>query len=313
MSKRIPELDVGTVGIGSLFETAQVDGTSSTGYNSTKVSASDVGNFIANVLKYSDLDNKTIIQAILDAGGGGTANMTELTQAEYDALEQAGLLVEDMMYFITDGKSSSDPTDFIDDTTIAADKVWSSQKTDSEISAVASVVATKQDDLSCGQLSNVDLDDYKTNGFYWVSQTNVSNKPATNFGYLIVAHPSTVVQIFIAFANDSTISRGDMYVRFYANNQWYGWNKIASSRPEPVKATRTGLTIAASTTSYFTFSGIPVKTGYTRMVTCANPSEGGLYYLRTVENGNDLRIYVNNSTSASVTFDLTIMVEYIAT
>lgn len=305
MSKRIPELDVGTMGIGSLFETAEVDGTSSTGYNSTKVSASDIGNFIANVMKYSGLDNKTIIQAILDASGGGTANMTELTQAEYDALEQAGQLEEDMMYFITDGQSPVS-TDIIDDTTTAADKVWSSDKVETEL-------ATKQDNLSCGQLANVDLDDYKTNGFYWVSQTNVSNKPATNFGYLIVAKPSTVIQIFISFANDSTITRGDMYVRFYANNQWYGWNKIASSRPEPVKASRSGLTIAASTTSYFTFSGIPVKTGYTRMVTCANPSEGGLYYLRTVENGNDLRIYVNNSTGASVTFDLTIMVEYIAT
>lgn len=245
-------------------------------------------------------------------GEVGNAKYVELTQAEYDALEQGGNLEPDTMYFITDGQSPVS-TDIIDDTTTAADKVWSSDKTDDEIQAVATVVSGKQDDLSCGQLANVDLNDYKTNGFYWVSQTNVSNKPATNFGYLIVANPSTVIQIFICFGNDTVTTRGDTYVRFYANNQWYSWAQIASSRPEPVKASRSGLTIAASTTSYFTFSGVPVKTGYTRMVTCANPSEGGLYYLRTVENGNDLRIYVNNSTGASVTFDLTIMVEYIAT
>ena len=69
-----------------------------------------LGLFVNKVLQYaSDLHttNKTIIGAIneLEAGGGGgggTANLTELTQAEYDALEQAGELEEDMMYFITD-------------------------------------------------------------------------------------------------------------------------------------------------------------------------------------------------------------------
>lgn len=37
-------------------------------------------------------------------GGGGDASKTELTQAQYDALVQAGTVDPDMMYFITDGQ-----------------------------------------------------------------------------------------------------------------------------------------------------------------------------------------------------------------
>lgn len=225
MSKRIPELDVGTVGIGSLFETAEVNGTSSTGYNSTKVSASDIGNFIANVMKYSGLDNKTIIQAILDASGGGTANMTELTQAEYDALEQAGQLEEDMMYFITDGQSPIS-TDIIDDTTTAADKVWSSEKVETEL-------GTKQDDLEGGLLSSVNLNDLITNKNYWVSRTSITNAPVDAFGYLEVIRVHTtstgyiLMQRFTRFGADNLAERAETYVRFYSNSQWYSWNKVA--------------------------------------------------------------------------------------
>lgn len=38
----------------------------------------------------------------ITGGGGGSANLTELTEAEYEALKESGQLVEDMMYFITD-------------------------------------------------------------------------------------------------------------------------------------------------------------------------------------------------------------------
>ena len=160
-------------------------------------------------------------------GGGGSANMTELTQAEYDALEQAGQLEEDMMYFITDGQSGGGVV--IDDSTTSASKVWSSQKTDSEIQSVASDVATKQDDLSCGQLANVDLNNYKTTGNYWVTQTGISNKPTSNFGFLEVIKVSSTstLQRFTCYGNDTLATRGEMYVRFFTNNQWYSWNKIA--------------------------------------------------------------------------------------
>lgn len=38
-------------------------------------------------------------------GGGGNADFVELTQAEYDAMEQAGTLDPTVMYFITDGQA----------------------------------------------------------------------------------------------------------------------------------------------------------------------------------------------------------------
>lgn len=41
----------------------------------------------------------------ISTGGGGSASFIECTQAQYDAWEQAGTLVTDMMYFITDGQS----------------------------------------------------------------------------------------------------------------------------------------------------------------------------------------------------------------
>ena len=66
-------------------------------------------------------------------GGGGNTDYIELTQAEYDALEQAGTLDPTVLYFITDGQSGNE---IIDDTTTSASKVWSSDKTDSEIQAV---------------------------------------------------------------------------------------------------------------------------------------------------------------------------------
>jgi len=89
-SKRIPELDVGTMGMGSLFETAQVDGSSATGYNSTKVSASDVANYAATQQQYSDLDTdaKTLVGAINEAaqGGGGSSTFSGLSDVQFGTL-----------------------------------------------------------------------------------------------------------------------------------------------------------------------------------------------------------------------------------
>lgn len=46
----------------------------------------------------------TLAKEIANGGGGGDASKTELTQAQYDALVQAGTVDPDMMYFITDGQ-----------------------------------------------------------------------------------------------------------------------------------------------------------------------------------------------------------------
>lgn len=237
----------------------------------------------------------------MGSGGGGNTDYVELTQAQYDALEQAGTLDPTVLYFITDGQSGNE---IIDDTTTSASKVWSSDKTNTEIQA-------KQDDLTGGSLSNVDLDDYTSNGNYWVTQTSVLNKPVTNFGYLEVLRCSSslYMQMFTAFGADNTTVKGETYVRFYANSQWYGWNKIADSTPETVKVTRTNLTQNAGV-SRFSFAS-PAVTGYTRMVISANPSNSFIRLVRFEENGNNVDLFLNNDSTSSVTYDITIAVAYI--
>lgn len=46
----------------------------------------------------------------ISLGGGGGGSYVELTQAEYDAMEQAGTLDPTVMYFITDGQSGGSST-----------------------------------------------------------------------------------------------------------------------------------------------------------------------------------------------------------
>lgn len=94
------------------------------------------------------------------SGGGGTANMTELTQAEYDALERAGELEEDMMYFITDGQSGGGV--IIDDYTTSSSSVWSSSKTDIEISEVAHDLSSLGADVSLLDDRVDDLENHPT-------------------------------------------------------------------------------------------------------------------------------------------------------
>lgn len=250
---KITGLSAGTVKGGSLLATSEPDSSTPPVYSSSKVSAADVADFVATTKNYSGLQttNKTLVGAINEAaqGGGGSANMTELTQAEYDALEQAGLLVEDMMYFITDGQESVN-TDLIDDTTTSASKVWSSQKTNSEISAVAATVPA--------------IDDGST------SASKVWSSTKTNTAITTVA--STITEI--------------------------------------AKATRTGLSHPTGV-SYFTFTALPEKAGYSRMVIGANPSIADILYVRFTEVNGDLRVYMNNTTGSSATYDLTVAVAYI--
>ena len=104
----------------------------------------------------------------ISLGGGGGSSYVELTQAEYDAMEQAGTLDPTVMYFITDGQSGggateladltdvdlTSPTDgqllryngtsgkwenagIINDTTASSSSVYSSNKTDTLLSGKA--------------------------------------------------------------------------------------------------------------------------------------------------------------------------------
>ncbi len=262
---RIPEMGTGTLAGDSLFETAQKDLSSPTTYASTHVSGNDIAEYVSESKTYAALNTtaKTVVGAIneLEAGGGGGGSSTlagltdvdittptdgqvlsydsvnqewvnadvgdaskvELTQAEYDALEQAGEIDPTVMYFITDGQSGNE---IIDDNTTSVNKVWSSDKVSSEL-------ATKQDDLEGGPLSDVNLNNLVTNMNYWVTRTDIVNAPVDSYGYLEVVRVNTtetayiVMQRFTRFGNDSAATRGETYLRFFSNNQWYNWFKIA--------------------------------------------------------------------------------------
>lgn len=105
ITKTIPELSAGAIIQGSLFENAQPNVQASTGYNSVKVTADDVSNYVATTKTYSQLQttSKTIVSAINEAAqsGGGGASVIQKTLAEYQALPQSSKM-NGSIYKITD-------------------------------------------------------------------------------------------------------------------------------------------------------------------------------------------------------------------
>lgn len=95
--------------------------------------------------------------------------------------------------------------------------------------AINELNSNKQDSLVGRTLSNIDLNTVVTAGHYWVSTTNVSNSPVNYYGYLEVVRSGdgAYMQRFTQFGNDTISTRGTIYIRFYINNQWYSWNKVA--------------------------------------------------------------------------------------
>lgn len=87
-------------------------------------------------VKYSTSGNDTSVVGLyvklsgawaeIATGGSGDVGI-ECTQAQYDAWEQAGTLLQDTNYYITDGQSGGGVT--IDDITASASTVYSSLKT----------------------------------------------------------------------------------------------------------------------------------------------------------------------------------------
>lgn len=267
-------------------------------------------------------------------GGGGNTDYVELTQAEYDALEQAGQLVEDMMYFITDGQSGGGVV--IDDTTTSSSKVWSSQKTNNELSSLAATIPSindsstastvvwsgskidselggKQDDLKGSTLtSGTDLNSLKSNKVYWCSNSGLTHAPVNAYGFLEVDASSgtSILQKYYVYAGNQYANRGDTYRRIYINSQWYDWVKIASATPENIKVTRTNLTQQGGALNVFTFAA-PAITGYTRMVIGFNPSNSSAMYVRTEDDGDNLCVFIQNNLGSAITYDVTIAVSYI--
>lgn len=69
-------------------------------------------------------------------------------------------------------------------------------------------------------------------GHYWVPNSGITNVPVSGkFGYLEAMQFATGtgihLQRFTVYGNDTAAGRGDTYIRFFVNNQWYSWNKIA--------------------------------------------------------------------------------------
>ena len=83
--RKFTELNAGTVGANSIFAQAQAPATPGDPYTSTKVSATDVGNFVNGTQAYADIGNVTPIAAIaaLQQGGASTANAN--IADEYDS------------------------------------------------------------------------------------------------------------------------------------------------------------------------------------------------------------------------------------
>lgn len=96
------------------------------------------------VLKYDSTSQKWENAA----ESGGSANIVECTQAEYDAWEQGGTLDPDTAYFINDGNIGSD---IIDDSSTSQDKVWSAYKTNGDHTLVLNhdeYIGNLSDDLA---------------------------------------------------------------------------------------------------------------------------------------------------------------------
>ena len=203
-------------------------------------------------------------------GGGGNADFIECTQAEYDAWEQGGTLDPDVMYFITDGQTGggsladlsdvnlTNPTDgqllryngtsgkwenagIINDTTASASSVYSSNKTDTLLSAKANASATytksqvdtelgkKQDKLDGAQLTNTDLNTLRAPMTYYLAGVSSTNHAPVSdcWGIMEVVcggGNNVVLQRITTVGNGGTgISQ---YERLYFSRTWTVWKTI---------------------------------------------------------------------------------------
>lgn len=110
------------------------------------------------------------------------------------------------------------PTSIIDDTASSATTVYSSDKVDTLLSG-------KEDTLAHGVIETGSLNDAAV-GYAWVKCLDVTEAPVNSgYGYLetLSAAANNFMQRFTVYG-----SSPEMYVRFYANSQWYSWYKIAT-------------------------------------------------------------------------------------
>ena len=71
----------------------------------------------------------------------------------------------------------------------------------------------------------LDLNDYKTPGVYWISLSNHSNGPGTKgYGHLEVISGSATL-----FVQRFTYYMGNIYYRTFTNSQWYDWYQLPTA------------------------------------------------------------------------------------
>lgn len=80
-----------------------------------------------------------------------------------------------------------------------------------------------------GQILNGDdLNNYKTNGWWWVradAGTVIANRPDEVYGTLEIINPTN--KDSIAVQRWTTFNSSDVYQRIWANGKWYDWKQIA--------------------------------------------------------------------------------------
>ena len=149
--RKFTELNAGTVGANSIFAQAQAPATPGDPYTSTKVSATDVGNFVNGTQAYADIGNVTPLAAIaaLQQGGASTANANIADEYDSSHTYNTGnrVIYEGVLYVCND-----------DNVTGAWDSTkWDSATIDEIISALTAAdipysagvsVADKLDSLS---------------------------------------------------------------------------------------------------------------------------------------------------------------------
>lgn len=100
---RFTDLSNGTVKAGSIFATSEPDSSTPPSYDSTKVTAQEVGNFVATSQTYSGLSTvaKTLVGAINEAaqgGGGGSSTLAGLSDVTITNPTDGQSLIYDIVY-----------------------------------------------------------------------------------------------------------------------------------------------------------------------------------------------------------------------
>ena len=112
---------------------------------------------MANFVSYNNAED--ILQAYADAIN---EQQVELTQAEYDALEQAGEVNPNTEYFISDAQGAVTIAP-VNDSSVANNTVWSSSKVNTELGAKADAPTILSATLTAGSTTLTVTDSSITN------------------------------------------------------------------------------------------------------------------------------------------------------